>query len=105
MLWRTAYSKTIRGHGEKSDKREYGRAKLQIKNNHELLQDVKNDSDVWMSHSDTIVKLPETFSISAVTHTIPVAAFMQENGSKIYGLQFHPEVYHSAEGKKIIKNF
>ena len=46
---------------EKSDKREYGRAKLQIKNNHELLQDVKNDSDVWMSHSDTIVKLPESF--------------------------------------------
>ena len=90
---------------EKSDKREYGRAKLQIKNNHELLKDVKNDSDVWMSHSDTIVKLPESFTISAVTHNIPIAAFMQENGSKIYGLQFHPEVYHSAEGKKIIKNF
>ena len=90
---------------EKSDKREYGRAKLQIKNDHELLAGVKNDSDVWMSHSDTIVRLPESFSISAVTHNIPVAAFMQENGSKIYGLQFHPEVYHSAEGKKIIKNF
>jgi len=91
---------------EKSDKREYGRAKLQIKENHELLRDVKNDSDVWMSHSDTIVKLPESFTISATTHNIPIAAFRQENGnSKIYGLQFHPEVYHSAEGKKIIKNF
>src|SRR5690348_8904164 len=43
---------------EKSDKREYGRAKLQIKDNHELLAGVKNDSDVWMSHSDTITKLP-----------------------------------------------
>ena len=91
---------------EKSDKREFGRAKLQIKNDHELLRNVKNDSDVWMSHSDTITKLPENFSISAVTHSIPVAAFQQENDKKnIYGLQFHPEVYHSAEGKKIIKNF
>ena len=91
---------------EKSDKREYGRAKLQIKDNHELLKDVKNDSDVWMSHSDTIVKLPEDFSISAVTHSIPVAAFKYEKeNNKIFGLQFHPEVYHSAEGKKIIKNF
>jgi len=62
---------------QKSDKREYGRAKLQIKNNHELLQDIKNDSDVWMSHSDTIVKLPESFTISAVTHNIPIAAFGQ----------------------------
>ena len=91
---------------EKSDKREYGRAKLQIKDNHELLEDVKNDSDVWMSHSDTIVKLPEDFSISALTHSIPVAAFKYEKeNNKIFGLQFHPEVYHSAEGKKIIKNF
>jgi GMP synthase (glutamine-hydrolysing) len=91
---------------EKSDKREYGRAKLQIKDNHELLKDVKNDSDVWMSHSDTIVKLPGDFSVSAATHSIPVAAFKYENAhAKLFGLQFHPEVYHSAEGKKIIKNF
>lgn len=91
---------------EKSDKREYGRAKLQIKDNHELLKDVIDDSDVWMSHSDTIVKLPENFSLSATTHSIPVAAFKYENETvKLFGLQFHPEVYHSAEGKKIIKNF
>jgi GMP synthase (glutamine-hydrolysing) len=91
---------------EKSDKREYGRSKLQINHFDELLVDVKNDSDVWMSHSDTIKKLPENFTISASTHNIPVAAFSNENEkNKIYGLQFHPEVYHSAEGKKIIKNF
>lgn len=91
---------------EKSDKREYGRSKLQIKKKDKLLQDVKDGSDVWMSHSDTIKKLPEDFSISATTHNIPVAAFSNETGkNKIYGLQFHPEVYHSAEGKKIIKNF
>ena len=91
---------------EKSDKREYGRSKLQIEKRDDLLQDVSDDSDVWMSHSDTIKKLPENFSISAATHNIPVAAFSNETGkNKIYGLQFHPEVYHSAEGKKIIKNF
>jgi len=91
---------------EKSDKREYGRSKLQITNSNELLTGVKNDSDVWMSHSDTITRLPENFTISASTHNIPVAAFSKEDGeNKIYGLQFHPEVYHSAEGKRIIKNF
>ncbi|MEO8412339.1 MAG: glutamine-hydrolyzing GMP synthase [Ginsengibacter sp.] len=91
---------------DKSDKREYGRAKLQIKDNHELLKNIKNDSDVWMSHSDTIVTLPEKFSLSAYTHSIPVAAFKYENENiKLFGLQFHPEVYHSAEGKKILKNF
>jgi GMP synthase (glutamine-hydrolysing) len=91
---------------EKSDKREYGRAQLQIKERHPLLNDVKDDSDVWMSHSDTIVRLPEGFSILATTHNIPIAAFRYEQeGRGIYGLQFHPEVYHSAEGKKIIRNF
>ena len=99
-------AKLFGGIVEKSDKREFGRAKLQVKDNHELLKDVKNDSDVWMSHSDTIVKLPELFSLSATTHSIPVAAFKYENGhAKIFGLQFHPEVYHSVEGKKILKNF
>ncbi len=91
---------------EKSDKREYGRAKLQITKKNQLLHDVKNDTDVWMSHSDTITRLPANFSVSAFTHSIPVAAFRNENGDgTIYGLQFHPEVYHSAEGKKILKNF
>ncbi len=89
---------------EKSDKREYGRAKLQIKDSHELLKDVKDGSDVWMSHSDTITKLPENFSVSAITQIIPVAAFKHDRES-IFGLQFHPEVYHSVEGKKIISNF
>jgi GMP synthase (glutamine-hydrolysing) len=99
-------AKIYGGNVEKSDKREYGRSKLEICLPDELLLDVKTGSDVWMSHSDTIAKLPEGFSISATTHNIPVAAFSNENGeNKIYGLQFHPEVYHSAEGKKIIKNF
>lgn len=91
---------------EKSDKREYGRSKLQIQKKDDLLKDVKNDSDVWMSHSDTIKQLPGSFTISASTHNIPVAAFYSKQPSNpIFGLQFHPEVYHSAEGKKIIQNF
>ena len=99
-------AKLFGGVVEKSDKREYGRSKLQIQIADELLAGVKNDSDVWMSHSDTIKKLPENFSISASTHNIPVAAFNSKTSNNpIFGLQFHPEVYHSAEGKKIISNF
>jgi GMP synthase (glutamine-hydrolysing) len=91
---------------EKSDKREYGRSKLQIQKEDELLNDVRNDSDVWMSHSDSIKQLPADFTVSASTHNIPVAAFYsKQTNNPIFGLQFHPEVYHSAEGKKIIKNF
>ncbi len=68
---------------------------------------VADDSQVWMSHSDTITQLPDGFELLATTASIPVAAFIKnENGTKpLYGLQFHPEVYHSTEGKKIIKNF
>ncbi len=91
---------------EKSDKREYGRSKLQVQKEDELLQGVKTDSDVWMSHSDTIKKLPENFTLTACTQNIPVASFSsKQTNIPIFGLQFHPEVYHSAEGKKIIKNF
>lgn len=99
-------TKNYGGLVEKSDKREYGRSKLQIKSEDELLKGVKTDSDVWMSHSDTIKNLPEKFVITAYTHNIPVAAFSSKAiKNPIFGLQFHPEVYHSAEGKKIIKNF
>ena len=91
----------------KSDKREYGRASFNISQNDELLQGVSASSQVWMSHSDTIKALPEGFELLGTTESIPVAAF---KGSKaaantIYGLQFHPEVYHSTEGKTILKNF
>lgn len=100
-------AKLFGGVVEKSDKREYGRSQLQIKlTDDALLKDVKNGSDVWMSHSDTIKDLPGNFSISACTHNIPIAAFTAtETKEPMFGLQFHPEVYHSTEGKKIIKNF
>lgn len=100
-------AKLFGGKVDKSNKREYGRAKLHIKENDALLKDVKDDSQVWMSHSDSITSLPVNFQILATTESIPVAAFKHRthDDRPLYGLQFHPEVYHSAEGKKIIKNF
>jgi len=97
-------AKNYGGVVEKSDKREYGRARLQILEHHELFAGVPNDSDVWMSHSDTITTLPACFSVSATTQSIPVAAFRHRE-DPLFGLQFHPEVYHSREGKKILANF
>ncbi|HVX49007.1 MAG TPA: glutamine-hydrolyzing GMP synthase [Chitinophagaceae bacterium] len=100
-------AKEFGGRVEKSNKREYGRAKLEKKKDDLLLADVAEHSQVWMSHSDSITQLPEGFEILAVTDSIPVAAFRKDSGNakELYGIQFHPEVYHSIEGKKIIKNF
>jgi GMP synthase (glutamine-hydrolysing) len=99
-------AKLFGGRVEKSDKREYGRAALAITVQDILLQDVGSQSQVWMSHSDSIAALPEGFEVLGITESIPVAAFKRLNGSfPLYGLQFHPEVYHSTEGKKIIRNF
>jgi len=85
--------------------REYGRANLSFVNNkNPLLKDVPNDSQVWMSHGDTITKLPESFNLLASTNEVEIAAYNVSN-KKIYGLQFHPEVYHSKDGKRILENF
>ena len=100
-------AKRFGGKVEKSDKREYGRGQLQLKKQDVFLQDVSAHSQAWMSHSDTIKELPAGFELLADTESIPVAAF-KKNGSDLnplYGVQFHPEVYHSTEGKKILKNF
>lgn len=91
---------------EKSDKREFGRAVLKINNSEGLLEGVSDNSQVWMSHSDSITQLPAGFELLGTTESIPVAAFRNKSiGQSVWGLQFHPEVYHSFEGKKIIKNF
>ncbi len=97
-------AKQYNGIVEKSDKREYGRASLKIAEESKLFENVENPSQVWMSHSDTIKEIPSTFKLLATTDSIPVAAFKSLN-EELYGLQFHPEVYHSSQGKKIIKNF
>lgn len=90
----------------KSNKREYGRAQLLISRSSLLLKHINSNSQVWMSHSDSIQHLPPDFSIIAHTESIPVAGFeFMSSRYPLYGLQFHPEVYHSTEGKTILKNF
>lgn len=100
-------AKLFGGRVDKSNKREYGRASMEIKKEDVIFNNIPNKSQVWMSHSDSITIVPEGFSILATTESIPVAAFKMNNASHfpLYGLQFHPEVYHSTEGKNIIKNF
>lgn len=100
-------AKNFGGRVEKSEKREYGRATLNIKKDDILWKGVSNNSQVWMSHGDSILQIPDDFQVLGTTASIPVAAFKKDAGVKnvVYGLQFHPEVYHSADGKKIIANF
>ena len=85
--------------------REYGRANLSfVDDSHPLLKDVPQGSQVWMSHGDTIAKLPEGYKIIASTHDVECAGYYIENEST-YAIQFHPEVYHSTDGKTLLKNF
>jgi GMP synthase (glutamine-hydrolysing) len=99
-------AKELGGRVDKSNKREYGRAILDHKPD-ALFADVTPHSQVWMSHSDSISVLPEGFELLATTNSIPIAAFRKTDTAPnpLYGLQFHPEVYHSIEGKKILHNF
>lgn len=93
------------GEVQSSKTREYGRANLHyVDKTSELLINVSDHSQVWMSHGDTIVNLPEGYKIIASTKDVKVAAYKVEN-ELTYGMQFHPEVYHSTEGTQILKNF
>jgi len=108
-------AKQFGGRVANSSKREYGRALLHKQKEDVLLKDVIERSQVWMSHADTVLDLPQGFEVLATTEDIPYAAFRKDNGRQaqgaaggehpLYCLQFHPEVYHSIEGKKILKNF
>ena len=88
-----------------SDIREYGRAKLSyVDKSHELMKGVSNLSQVWMSHGDTIQNIPESFQVIASTEDVEMAGY-HINGEETYGIQFHPEVYHSTDGPQLLKNF
>ena len=88
-----------------SNKREYGRANLNFVNsNSDLLKGVPENTQVWMSHGDTIAKIPEDYDIIASTEDVKVGAF-KIKGETTYGIQFHPEVYHTLEGKKMLENY
>lgn len=92
------------GSVDPSPHREYGRAQLQMRQASPLFHNVKNNCTVWMSHGDRITKVPTGFTAISCTDNSPSAA-IENATSKIYGIQFHPEVAHTEEGGKILKNF
>jgi GMP synthase (glutamine-hydrolysing) len=88
-----------------STNREYGRAKLTTVDQHvNLLKEISLDTQVWMSHADTIASVPESFEVIASTPSVKVAAY-RIKGKDVYGIQFHPEVTHTSEGKNLLRNF
>ena len=95
------------GKVEKSDHREFGRAEVEVKSTSKLFDDVWENGksySIWMSHGDSVTKIPEGFKVIASTPSAPFAAIANEE-RKIYGLQFHPEVVHTPDGAKLLKNF
>ncbi|MEM6396997.1 MAG: glutamine-hydrolyzing GMP synthase [Bacteroidota bacterium] len=97
------------GEVSRSEKREYGKAKLDtIYKADGLLSGIEAGSQVWMSHGDTIMQLPDQFELTASTRDVEVAAFQAKEKAfdkPVYCLQFHPEVYHSLDGKTLLQNF
>ena len=93
------------GEVKPSATREYGRAMLtKVEGDNPLICGLSDRSQVWMSHGDTIVRIPDSYKIIASTEEVPVAAFRIE-GERTWGIQFHPEVYHSTEGKQLLSHF
>jgi GMP synthase (glutamine-hydrolysing) len=100
---------TLGGEVARSDKREYGKAALHIANpSHALLAGVPENSQIWMSHGDTIMSIPHGYELLASTDSIPVAAYASANGNSgkmVCCVQFHPEVTHSLDGRQVLSNF
>ena len=93
------------GKVEKGDSREYGRASLMpTDKGNRLLKGIKDQSQVWMSHGDTITSVPPTFKVIATTGNATVAAYKIEN-EPTWGVQFHPEVFHTENGTLFLDNF
>ena len=91
------------GRVERADKREYGKAEISLKDS-KLFEGIENETVCWMSHTDSIDKVPDGFEVTASTSSCPTAAY--ENAEKrLYGVQFHPEVNHTPRGKDMLKNF
>lgn len=96
--------KIFNGKVEPAKDREYGKSSLNILTDSNLLKGLKNNSIIWMSHGDLVTKIPEGFKVTGDSDHSPFCAIENES-EKIYGVQFHPEVNHTEEGKKIIRNF
>ncbi len=88
-----------------SNTREYGRANLVFADNNDpLFKNISQGTQVWMSHGDTIASIPESYRIIGSTTDVLIGAY-HISGEETWGIQFHPEVYHTTEGKKILENF
>lgn len=89
----------------RAETREYGKKEIKINDkNSKLLKNIEDDNVVWMSHTNRIEEIPEDFVITSSTDSCPVASFENED-QKLYGVQFHPEVEHTENGREILKNF
>jgi GMP synthase (glutamine-hydrolysing) len=95
---------TYGGKVDRSNTREYGRSFIKPIKESRLLRRIPISSQVWMSHGDTITKIPTSFILTASTDDVAVAAF-EDNSKSIFAIQFHPEVTHSTDGKTLIANF
>ncbi|MBN1164475.1 MAG: glutamine-hydrolyzing GMP synthase [Candidatus Krumholzibacteriota bacterium] len=89
---------------EKDDHREYGHTVIQVSGESEIFRDTPPEQRVWMSHGVRVKTLPEKFKPIASSEGCPIAA-IENREERIYGLQFHPEVYHTEYGEKILRNF
>lgn len=93
------------GKVEPAGTREYGRAHLvKFDTENPLLKGIPANSQVWMSHGDTITAIPDNFKVIASTEKVNIAAY-QISGEKVWGVQFHPEVFHSTDGSTMLRNF
>ena len=101
-LQHIAYS--LGGSVDKAAYREYGKAELIIDKSDDLFKDVSSQTSVWMSHGDLLTRLPDGFEIIAHSDNSPICSIRNKE-RRIYGVQFHPEVHHTPEGKKILNNF
>ncbi|MFC1557002.1 glutamine-hydrolyzing GMP synthase [candidate division KSB1 bacterium] len=97
-------AKAFNGKVARAEKREYGRAHLEILSDSDLFGNITQDSQVWMSHGDRVDVLPDGFEIIARTENSPIAA-IRNSRNQFYGIQFHPEVVHTIEGTAILGNF
>jgi GMP synthase (glutamine-hydrolysing) len=102
-----AMAHLLGGHVERADRREFGRAHIQVEERDRdgrLFADVPDGSTVWMSHSDHLTDLPDGYEVIASTDNAPVAA-VHNTDAPHYGVQFHPEVVHTDFGRQILENF
>ncbi|NLV20381.1 MAG: glutamine-hydrolyzing GMP synthase, partial [Syntrophomonadaceae bacterium] len=97
-------ARQLGGMVKSSQLREYGRTRLEVSHHSLLFKGISSPTQVWMSHGDSIESVPEGFQIDAATGNCPIAAFSHAE-KKIYGVQFHPEVKHTLEGTKVLRNF